>query len=202
MNRPMTRALPFPTHRLCRVGISLLSVGTMKELRRLAVHPARFVSSRVRTSVSIRFCSFCGDASTECQDVVQPVSSHSGLLGGEASPPIFPGNPLVPMLRSSTPTRPSCLGLSLACWCCPPSSDSVGSGDLICFVAQFRSLGTRCLRFVPSSQTTTQDSLAGADQAFLRGICSPDVSRVDTRRVPVECFSCCKLSHFNSFLIL
>jgi hypothetical protein len=108
MNRSMTRALPFPTHRLCRVGISLLSVGTMKELRRLAVHPTRFVSSRIRTSVGIRFCSCCGDASTECQDVVQPVSSRSGLFGGEASPPIFPGNPLVPMPRSSTPSRPSC----------------------------------------------------------------------------------------------
>jgi len=47
---------------------------------------------------------------------------------------------------------------------------------------QSHGFGTRCLRFMPPSRTTMQDSLRCGDHPFTHGIY--------TRRVPIERFSC------------
>ena len=39
----------------------------------------------------------------------------------------------------------------------------------VAFEAQWRGFGTRCLRFVPTLLSTTQDSLPGGRQSFLDG---------------------------------
>jgi len=92
----------------------------MKELRLLTVHPVRFVSSRVRTSVDIGFRSSGGDASLGCRDVGQPGSSHSGMCGGERQAlPSSQGTLLC--LRPGLRPRPDLHVWSLStCRCCPP----------------------------------------------------------------------------------
>lgn len=70
--------------------------------------------------------------------------------------------------------------------------------DLSLFGAQSHGLGTSCLRFVPPSRTTTQDSLAGGTPrrhrrarglAFPARDFIPTFAGAATRRVPIECFS-------------
>lgn len=133
MNRSMIQALLFPTCRLCRVGISLRSNGTLEELGLLAVHPSCFVSSQVRTSGDIGFRSSSGDASAECRDVGQPSSSHSGVLGGERRAlPSSQGTLLClcPGLRprSGLHAKPFA-----ACRCCPLSTESEDPGRSVTF---------------------------------------------------------------------
>ncbi len=67
-----------------------------------------------------------------------------------------------------------------AFWCCPRWSDGEDSRDTIYFEAQSHGLSTGCLRFVPSSQTTTQNSLPEVANPYRVGL--------DTHRVPLSSF--------------
>lgn len=73
---------PFPTHGLCRVGISPLSTGTIEELRLLVFRlgPLDF-HSRADTSVDPAYSLAAASESPRLRrDVVKPVASVSGIL--------------------------------------------------------------------------------------------------------------------------
>jgi hypothetical protein len=73
---------------------------------------------------------------------------------------MFPENPNVPLPCSQTPAGPPFLA-SAERGCCPRVSDREGSSDDHYFEAQSHGFGTGCLRFVPPSLATTQNSLPG-----------------------------------------
>jgi hypothetical protein len=85
-----------------------------------------------------------------------PVCCSKDTVG----PPKFPRNPSVPLPCSSTPVGPPRLATTASRYC-PRQSDNEGSNVMITFGAQSHGFSTGCLRFVPSSRTTTQNSLPG-----------------------------------------
>ena len=187
----MTPTPPFPTRRLCRVGISLLSSGTMKELRLLDIYLVPLDShSRADTSVDSA-CSLAvaSESPRLHQDVGKPVASMSGMLAEEkSSSPIFPGNPHVPTPCSSTPVPPSRLALA-PCRFCPPSHDSEGLGRLCTFRGSitwpWHSLST-----LRAALTDDDARLACRGwPAFPAWDFAPISIGTGTHRVPLECFS-------------
>ena len=73
---------------------------------------------------------------------------------------MFPENPNVPVPCSQTPAGPLLLA-STELRCCPRCPDDEGSSNSHYFEAQSHGFGTGCLRFVPPSRATTQNSLPG-----------------------------------------
>jgi len=148
-------------------------VGTIEELRLLDFHLGPLVFGlRPDTSVdSVYSLAFASESPRQRRDVSKPVASISGMLAEEkASYPIFPGNPLVPMPCSATPTRHP--PLAIARWLFRPLTHA-GRGPAVklhIFEALSHGLGTRCLRFMPPSRTTMQDSLRRDGQSFTGGV--------------------------------
>lgn len=83
----VTPTPPFPTHRLCRVGISLLSTGTMKELRLLGSHlePLDSHSLPNTSADSVYSLAVVSESPHLRLDVVKPVASIIRyIIGGKA----------------------------------------------------------------------------------------------------------------------
>jgi hypothetical protein len=101
------------------------------------------------------------------QGVVQPVSPSvsGGYPKDTFGSPKFPANPscLRPALRLRSGLHARLLA---ALWCCPRSARRRGPQLPITFEVPSHGFGTRCLRFVPPSRTTTQNSLPVASHSF------------------------------------
>jgi hypothetical protein len=82
--------------------------------------------------------------------------------------PKFPGNPSVSLPCSQTPTEPPRLAFT-ALWCCPRRQNNEGLDDSISFEAQSHGFDTGCLRFMPPSLATTQNSLPVVANLFRVG---------------------------------
>lgn len=72
-----------------------------------------------------------------------------------------------------------------ALMCCPRDFEDEGSNNHIHYEAQSHGFCNRCLRFVPTLLTTTQDSLSGWWSTFTGG--------ARTHWVSMKCFSACAL---------
>ena len=182
---------PFPTHGLCRVGISPLSCGTMKELRLLGFLPGP-LDSRSRLDTSAGSACSLAAASEPLRlhrDVVKPVASMSGIL------------------RRSSRALPSSQG-TLLCLCPalrPRSRLRARPSGRLGVVPLIRT--RRTLDYVTISRgsitrpqhslSTLRAALAGDDArlacrrrpAFPAWDFIPVFSGIGTHRVPLECFS-------------
>ena len=92
-------------------------------------------------------------------------SVHKGTCGS----PKFPENPIVPLPCSQTPVKPWCLAFTAPRYC-PRHRDEEGLNNIAAFGALSPGLSTGCLRFVPPSLATTQNSLPGGGRPFPGGI--------------------------------
>jgi hypothetical protein len=116
------------------------------------------------------------------RDVVQPVASYVRRISEELpNSPMFTGNPLAPLpcsFRSRSGLNARSYGVSIL----PPLLRYEGPNVQPVIGIQSHGFNARCLRFMPPSRTTMQDSLRCGDHPFTNGIC--------TRRIPIERFSC------------
>lgn len=171
----LSPAPPFPTHRLCRVSISLLSSGTMKELRLLESHlgpldvplAARYLRglwlfARCRARIS----------ATAPGRWSAGVSPSPACCGGRDELSHVPREPSRACALLSDPGPAFAPGLLQRVGTVPLAVKRRTQDDLSLFGALSHGLGTRCLRFVPPSRTTTQDSLRRGGQPFAEGISS------------------------------
>jgi len=94
--------------------------------------------------------------------------------------PLFPGNPPVPVPCSSTPVGPDAPRHKRRSGAVPAGPTTRTPATNIHFEARSHGLSTGCLRFVPSSRTTTQNSLPGVANRCRVGL--------DTHRVPLSSF--------------
>jgi len=130
--------------------------------------------SRCHTLPRVDFlCSLPGEGKSprRRQGVVQPVSpSASGVCPKDTfGSPKFPANPscLRPALRLRSGLHAR---LFAAFRCCPRSARRRRPQRPITFEVPSHGFGTDCLRFVPPSRTTTQNSLPVACHAFPGGL--------------------------------
>ena len=115
-----------------------------------------------------------GKSPRRCQGVVRPVSpSLSGVLSqGRFRFSQVPCEPLVHLPCSQAPAGPPRQAIA-AFRFCPRKQDDEGPNDYSTFGAQSHGFCTGCLRFVPSSRTTTQNSLPVVSQPFRVGFLIP-----------------------------
>jgi hypothetical protein len=120
------------------------------------------------------FNTTAGTASTVAMDVVEPVSPNPVVAKETGGSPIFPPNPNTALPASTTTggrahqtARHN--GFLWVRPCCPRYHKHEDSTDQN-FEALSAGFTARCLRFVPASRLTTQDSLAVAGQAFRAGV--------------------------------
>lgn len=157
---------PFPTPWLPLGFGSPRFNGTMKALRLPLSRYSSFGLASLRLTPWVRFCfALCSGVGLPSHrlDVVDPGHPFSGSFpkrGG--GPHKFPGN-LSVCLRPALRPRSSHLALAFALqMVLPPRALTPGAPTTHCFEAQSHGLGFRCLRFVPPSRMTTQDSLPAA----------------------------------------
>ena len=116
-----------------------------------------------------------GNRRASARVFVQPVHPRFRCLRPKDAfgSPKFPANPSVPLPCSRTPVGPrASLCTALRCWS-PQNATSRTPDDDMSFVALSHGLSTGCLRFVPPSRTTTQNSLPAADRPFRVGFFMP-----------------------------
>jgi hypothetical protein len=173
-NRLHNPTSPFPTRRLPRAGFPAFH----RYYEDAKTAPATFdgFASRSPFDPLLR-CSLCvpvtgfvqkGSASWSPGLLFRRYSLSSGyackVTGGS---PKFPGNPCASALFSD-PGPTSTPGIA-ASRCCPHGCDDEDSGHNTTFGVLSHGFCTRCLRFVPPSLTTTQDSLPAGCQPLPDG---------------------------------
>ena len=112
------------------------------------------------------------------QGIVEPVSPSAlrRFVPEDAwGSPKFPANPS-DLCRALGPRSVPCARSGAALGCCPRRLLPQGHQTILTFVARSHGLSHGCLRFVPPSQATTQDSLPVADQPFRVGLFIPQSS--------------------------
>jgi len=145
------------------VSVRLLSLGTMKRLRLPNFsHRSPFAGlsgdTLVDSAVSLPAIP---ESKRPGQGVVLSGSPIAGLCSKDVfGSPMFPGNPIVLLPCSTTPAGPRRLAFT-ALRCCPRFSNNEGSSDAVDFGALSHGFGTGCLRFLPPSLATRQNSLPG-----------------------------------------
>lgn len=85
-------------------------------------------------------------------------------------PPRFPENPNIPLPCSQIPAGPRRLALFGAPVLPPDMLTQEAPATFCSFVTQSHGFGIHCLRFVPPSRTTTQDSFPVVASLFRVGL--------------------------------
>ena len=91
--------------------------------------------------------------------LVSRLRPYPACFGGEAELSHLPREPFVPMPCSSTPARQPSQAIARRLFRPLAHAGRGPAATSNIFEALSHGLGTRCLRFVPPSRTTTQDSL-------------------------------------------
>ena len=133
---------------------------------------------------------------------LRPIRCLPKETGG---PPIFPPNPNSALPYSPTPGGRSCqtgrlYGIYSARPYRPRYYKHEDSTNHISFEALSYGFTDRCLRFVPASRLTTQDSLAVVGQTFCAGVVTRRVCKVNFHRcyvfIVILVFMVCCFSDF------
>ena len=137
---------------------------------------ARFPSSGDTLGVRADSVSPAGTTTAKGKDVDRPVAPQSGKCPRKRE--ALPSSRQTPMLlcptlrpRADVRTRPGALKAFIRYDRVVPANNTTKTPPITyTFEAQSYGFTARCLRFVPASQLTTQDSLAMAGQAFCAGV--------------------------------
>lgn len=183
MNDSVSPTAAFPTRGLCRVGISPLSIGTMKRLRPPAPYPDRLSHAPDGAFPKTAFflLAVAGSRHHCARTLLSRFVPASGAFLGKTAWDL-PCSLIVllclcPVLRPR-PARRLSVHLPRR-RCCPPYYEWEDAGQSSLFGALSHGFGTRCVRFVPASRRTTQHSLPAGRPAFAGRESNPlDCSRM------------------------
>ena len=167
---------PLPYSQAPSGCVRLLSIGTMRQLRLPCLSCVTpFVTLPRNTSVDFQLSLVrAGEIATRSPGCcLTGVTLCSGIWSqGRIRFSQVSCEPLVHLPCSQTPAGPPRQAMT-AFRCCPRKQDDEGPNDYSTFGAQSHGFCTGCLRFVPFSRTTTQNSLPVVSQPFRVGFLIP-----------------------------
>jgi hypothetical protein len=159
--------------------VTPLSIATTQTLRLPSPIPAARFFSPARLPCLLCFLRAQGSKRPLSLVLGEPGEPIRHTHGGREALPASRGTPMSSLPCSSTPggsIRQTIHLSGLLCWadrCCPRFLNDEGSTIVLAVEAHSHGFKARCLRFMPPSLTTMQDSLPAVGQTLPDGIVYP-----------------------------